>query len=165
MHRVAWIVFALCLVATGTFIVATTSGLPESVASHFNGSGLANGFMTRDGYCTFMLGFGLVLPAFMAIVVGLVPRLAPSRINVPNRDYWLDPKRRADTLNALSAQGAWLGTLTAAFIAALHYVLLVANRALPPQLPANLFWMLTVGFVVTLALWMAALFLRFRRVG
>ena len=165
MHRLAWIVFALCLVATGTFIVATTAALPESVASHFGGTGAANGFMSRGGYLVFMLAFGLALPAFMAIVVGLVPRLAPARINVPNRDYWLDPKRRADTLNALSAQGAWLGTLTAAFIAALHYVLLVVNRSLPPQLPADLFWMLLAGFVAALVLWIAALYVRFRSVG
>lgn len=165
MHRFAWIVLALCLAATGTFIVATTSALPESVASHFGGSGLANGFVTRDGYLRFMLGFGLVLPAFMAIVVGLVPRLAPTRVNVPNRDYWLDPKRRAATLNALSAQGAWLGTLTAALIAALHYVLLVANRSTPPRLPADIFWMLLAGFVVALVLWIAALYLRFRSVN
>lgn len=164
MHRLAWIVLALCLVATGTFIVATTSALPEAVASHFNGSGLANGFMTRDGYRAFMLAFGLALPAFLAAVVGLAPRLAPARINVPNRDYWLDPKRRADTVNALSAQGAWLGTLTAVFIAALHYVLLLANRSLPPRLPTELFWMLMVGFVVSLVLWIVILYLRFRSV-
>ena len=162
MHRVAWLFFVLCLSAAATYIVTTTSALPERVASHFGPGNAANAFMTRDGYLMFMLAFAVVLPAFAAAMIGLLPRMRTNSINIPHKAWWLDPKRRDETLNALSAHGAWLGSLIALFIAALHYVLIVANRSTPPQLPADLFVMLLVGFVAAIVLWAGALWLRFR---
>ena len=164
MHRFAWLIFVLCLAVAATFIVATTGALPERVASHFGPGNVANAFMTRDGYLVFMLAFAFVLPVFAAAVVGLLPRVRANSINIPNKDYWLDPSQREATMNALSMFGAWLGSLIALFIAALHYVLLVANRSSPPRLPADLFWMLLIGFIVGIALWIASLYLRFRHV-
>jgi ABC-type transport system involved in multi-copper enzyme maturation permease subunit len=118
--------------------------------------------MTRQGYLVFMLFFALVLPLFLAAMVGLLPRMRPNTINLPNREHWLDPVRREGTLNALSAYGAWLGIMIAIFTAALHYVLLVANTSSPPRLPGDLFWMLLVGFLVAIAVWIGALYMRFR---
>jgi hypothetical protein len=164
MHRLAWLFFVLCLAASATFIVATTHALPEQVASHFGSGNAADGFMTRGGYLAFMLAFAVVLPLFLATMTGLLPRMRPNAINLPHRDYWLDPKRREATMGALSALGAWLGSLTTIFIAAMHYVLIVANGTSPPQLPADLFRMLLIGFVVGIALWIGTLLLRFRNV-
>ena len=70
MHRIAWLVFALCLAVATTFIVTTTGALPERVASHFGPGNAANGFMTRSGYLVFMLAFAVVLPVFVAAMIG-----------------------------------------------------------------------------------------------
>jgi len=164
MHRIAWLVFALCLAVATTFIVTTTGALPDKVASHFGPGNAPNGFMTRDGYLVFMLAFAVVLPIFVAAMIGLLPRARSNSINIPHKTYWLDPKRKEETLDALSAHGAWLGSLIALFIAALHYVLIVANASSPPRLPADLFSMLLGGFVVGLLLWVGVLYLRFRNV-
>jgi uncharacterized membrane protein len=162
MHRLAWLVFMLCLSIAAIFIVATTGELPDHVASHFGPGNTANGFMTRGGYLVFMLAFALVLPIFVAAMVGLLPRVRTNSINIPHRAHWLEPKRREATLNALSAHGAWLGSLIALFIVAIHYVVLVANRISPPRLPADLFRILLIAFLVGIALWIGTLFLRFR---
>jgi uncharacterized membrane protein len=162
MHRLAWLVFVLCLAVAASYIVATTGALPDKVASHFGPGNAANGFMTRSGYLLFMLFFALVLPLFLAAMVGLLPRLRPQSINLPHREHWLDATHLDATLNALSAYGAWLGVLVVLFTAALHYVLLAANASSPPQLPGGLFWMLVVAFLVAMAAWIGALFLRFR---
>ena len=164
MQRLAWLVFALCLAAATTYIVITTGALPDKVASHFGPGNAPNAFMTRGGYLMFMLAFAVVLPIFIAAMIGLLPRARPDSINVPHKSYWLDPKRREETLNALAAHGAWLGSMIALFIAALHYVLLVANASSPPHLPADLFLMLLGGFVAGVLLWAGALYLRFRNV-
>ena len=162
MARLAWICFAGCVGIAAAYIAATTGQLPAYVASHFGASNAPNGWMTRDGYLAFMLAFAVVLPVFIAAMIGLLPRARSKSINIPHKDYWLDPQRRAATLNALSAHGAWFGSLVALFVAAIHYVVLVANRSTPPQLPADIFWMLLVGFVAAIVLWAGALWLRFR---
>ena len=162
MHRLAWLVLFLCLAVAAAYIVTTSVALPDQVASHFGPGNAANGFMTRDGYLVFMLFFTLVLPLFLAAMVGLLPRMRPNSIKLPNREHWLDPMRREGTLTSLSAYGAWLGIMIAIFTAAVHYVLLVANASSPPRLPADLFWTLLVGFLVAMAVWIGALYLRFR---
>ena len=62
-------------VVASSYIVATTGALPDNVASHFGPGNAANGFMTRDGYLVFMLFFALVLPLFLAAMIGLLPRM------------------------------------------------------------------------------------------
>jgi uncharacterized membrane protein len=165
VDRLAWLCFAACLAVAGSFIAATTGQLPAQVASHFGAGHAPNGWMSRDGYLAFMLVFALGLPLVVAGSIGLLPRLRPNSINIPQRDYWLDPARRAETIRALAAQGAWLGCLVTLFFAAIHYVVLEANRASPPRLPADLFIMLLATFVGAIALWVGALWLRFRRPG
>jgi hypothetical protein len=162
MQRLAWLFFVLCLAVAAAYIVATTGALPEQVASHFGRGNAANAYMTRGGYLAFMLVFAVALPAFLAAMIGLLPRRWPNAINLPHKDYWLDPKRRDATLNALSGFGASLGSLTVLFTAAIHYVLIVANRSSPPQLPADLFFALLAVLVAAITLWAAALWLRFR---
>src|SRR5258707_8825101 len=111
MHRFAWLIFVLCLAVAAGFIVTTAGALPATVASHFGPGNAANGFMTRGGYQVFMLFFALGLPVFLAAMIGLLPRMRPQSLNLPNREHWLDPTRRIATSNALSAQGAWFGSI------------------------------------------------------
>jgi uncharacterized membrane protein len=162
MTRIAWLCYVFCAVVAGGFIVATTAGMPSDVASHFGLRNAANGFMTRSAYLIFMLAFGLGLPAFVAGMIAFLPRVRPDAINIPNRAYWLDPARRQETIDTLSASGAWFGALLTLFIAGVHYVVVEANRVSPPELPAGMFFALITIFVAVLALWIVSLYLRFR---
>lgn len=165
MQRLSHMLFVVCVLLAVAFIAATTSTLPERVASHFGANNLANGWMARDGYRLFMLLFATVLPAIVFGSVAFLPRCSPNAINLPNRGYWLDPKRRDATMAALASHAAWLGCLLALFIAGVHYLVLEANRAAPPQMPAQLFWMLLLGFLAGVALWIGALYQRFRSIS
>jgi hypothetical protein len=162
MQRTSCPLFALLLIVVGAFITATTGQLPARVASHFGAGDLPNGWMSRDGYLVFMLGFGLLLPTIVVAAIGWLPRIAPRGINIPHRDYWLAPSRRDATLAALAVHACWLGCLLVLFIAGIHYAILEANASVPARLPADLFWMLMIVFLAALALWIGALFLRFR---
>src|SRR5438445_13158592 len=139
MHRLAWLVLFLCLAVAAACIVTTSVALPDQVASHFGPGNAANGFMTRDGYLVFMLFFTLVLPLFLAAMVGLLPRMRPNSINLPNREHWLDPMRREGTLISLSSYGAWLGIMIAIFTSTVHHVLSFAKASSPQRLPSLLF--------------------------
>jgi uncharacterized membrane protein len=165
MQVVSILIFVLVEVVVAAFIVATTGQLPERVASHFAAGGLPNGWMTHDGYLAFMLAFAVLLPAIVVAGVGLVPHVSPRRVNIPHRHYWLAPERRAATFSSLASRACWLGCLIAVFLAGLHYAILEANAAVPPRLPADLFWTLLVAFVVGIALWISTLYLRFSNVS
>jgi serine/threonine-protein kinase len=163
MRRRPLALFAAAMAATAAFVVATTPALPPTVATHFGGGGLADGWMTRDGYRLFILFFVVVLPLGMVAALGWLPRARPGWINIPNRDYWLAPERRDATADYLLGHACWLGVLMVALIAGIHYALLAANAQTPPRLSTPLFVALLLGFFLGLGLWIAALYRRLRR--
>ncbi len=165
MTRLAWLCYAFAAAVATSFIVATTGGMPVEIASHFGLRHGANAWMSHDVYLVFMLAFGLVLPAIVACTIAFLPRVRPDAINIPHREYWLAPPRRQETIDALSAHGAWFGCLLTIFIAGVHYVVLEANRVTPARLPAELFVTLLAAFGVVLAVWIGSLWLRFRHRG
>lgn len=162
MTHLARPLFIVLLVVGTILIVATTDHLPAQIASHFGAGGVANGWMSRNFYLLFMLAFAVILPIVIVLSMSVLPRWKAGGINIPNRDYWLDPARRESTLNYLTAHACWLGSLIVLFITAIHFLLIEANAAQPPRLPFQSFVTLLVLFVVALLAWMAMLALRFR---
>src|SRR5215471_9733898 len=74
--------------------------LPDTMSSHFDGSGRPNGWSSKP----FFFGFYLMLVLFMFSISRAVPALIerkPSITNIPNKDYWLSSERLDGTLEFL----------------------------------------------------------------
>lgn len=108
--------------------------LPETVASHFDGQGRPNGWMSKDG---FMLLYAAMLALQVAIFGGalkLLRRLPDRLFNLPHRDYWLAPERREQTLDYLEAWGLWFGCAVIALLLGIFGLAIDSNltkQALP----------------------------------
>jgi hypothetical protein len=154
--------FLALVAAAAGFVWITGSQLPALVASHFGASGAVNAFMPRDYYVRFFLVFTILVP----LVVVFVPRIAVgtpgARINIPNREYWLAPQRRAETVEFLQDQFTRFGLTLLVFLCYVHWLVLRANQNTPPNLPAGLFWGGLVAFLIATIAWMARMFTRFR---
>lgn len=159
-------VFVALLAASAAYFVAGGDALPERVAVHFAADGSANGFAGREEYRHFLLLFGLGVPLAAALGTALLPALLPvSLINLPNKDYWFAPERRAQSLLYLSGQGFWLGCLLLLLMCGVHALVSAANQAaaVGRHLDGSTFvWVLGV-FAAGMVAWAAALILRFRR--
>ena len=139
----------------------TANELPLRVASHFDGAGIARGFMPRSDYLLLMLALTIGVPLLMAAVTAIVPRLVPiDKLRLPNRDYWLAPERRAATLAGLATSGLGMASIVALFLIALHLLVVAANRQTPPRLDSTLIWLLVGALLVSMLGWQ---FLRWRR--
>jgi serine/threonine-protein kinase len=161
-RRVPLVCFGLLLIGAAVFIQSVASQLPERVATHFDSTGLPNGYMTREGCHVFMLVFTLGVPLFAAATTGLMPRLfPPAFVNIPNREYWLAPERAADSLAYLSGQGIWLGCILLLFLCGVDWLIVSANSAAPPRLPGRPFEIALLLFLVALGLWVTRMFKRF----
>ena len=75
--------------------------LPARVASHFDGAGRPNGWMARDGFVLFQCGLVLTLGALFGIGGRLLKVTPNGWINLPNKNYWLAPERRAESVAVL----------------------------------------------------------------
>ena len=156
----------ICLaVFAVVFIIYTTRYLPDPVATHFGAGNQANGWMSRDGYLLFMLAFLCGVSAFVSFAVGTLPRKFPHWTNVPNRDYWLAPAQRDESLSYLSAHGKRLGCLIVMMMLGMHYVILRANAVRPPTLPMPAFSAVLFGFALALIWWIVRLYRRFPKMN
>jgi uncharacterized protein DUF1648 len=161
--RLPLALFGLLAVAVAALIVLTTGRLPESVASHFGAGNLADAWMTRDFYLVWMLAFSVLLPVGIVAAIGGLPRAFPGITNLPNRDYWLAPERRADSLRFLAVSACWLGCLLTALAGAIHVLIIEANAVVPARLPGAMFFGLLAAFAAAFGAWLVAIFRRFRR--
>jgi len=157
--RVALLVLAVC---AGVYVWVSSAAMPGMVASHFGPSGVANGFMARASYVRFMLVLIVALPVTLGVLPGLLLGIPGVRVNLPNRDYWLAPPRRAATIAALQRQMAGFALLLLCFLTYVHWLTVRANQTTPPALPSDWF---TYGLIIStaaMALWAGALLVRFR---
>lgn len=161
--RFPLLAFVVALLGAAVYILITAGQLPPRVASHFGGDGLANGYMSRDGYRLFMLLFTVGLPLLMVAVVGGLPARFPKWSNLPHKDHWFAPERRDDSLAFLRRHAYWFGTLLVFFMTAIHTLIIQANAQTPPRLAEGPFLGMMAVFLGGLAVWIVALLWRFRK--
>ena len=154
--------FRELLLGAAIFIVVSGRAMPAMVASHFGADGGANRWMSSGQYLIFMLAFGVALPGLIVYGLGLALQHASGLINLPNRDYWLEPERRAETVQYLEAHFAMFGSLLAIFVCFVHGLVVVANAALPPRLPTLPMIACLVAFLLATLIWIGRLYRRFR---
>jgi hypothetical protein len=150
------------LACAAAFVWLTALSLPDVVASHFGPSGDANGTMPRGAYIRFMLTFMVGLPAVLVGVTHVAMGRPGARINLPNRDYWLAPERRDQTVSYLRTQMVRFSSVLIVFLCYAHWLVVRANRVQPPHLSNPAMISGLVAFVVYAIVWTRFLVRRFR---
>jgi len=137
--------------------------MPERMAVHFNATGAADGWGPKDG---FFKAMGIPF-AILAILFGTLPlflkRLPDALINLPNREYWLAPERRDETMSRLAGLLLLLITLTLLMMDGILYLCFRANQGAAVGIPAGLLWAMIGGFVISSGAAVIYILLRFRR--
>lgn len=161
--RFGSVAFLLLLVVLGAFVWRTSQALPAVVASHFAANGTANGYMPRGIYTVLVMALVVGAPLLLALVPAATAGKGARRLNIPDREYWLVPERRAATLAYIRVQGRWFSAAVALFLTYVHWLVVRANALRPPMLSTTGIVAGLVVFFVALAVWLTLLFRRFRR--
>ena len=139
--------------------------LPAQVATHFNGGGTADGWMSRSASQHFMLVFAFAFPLFTAALAYAARFLPDSLINLPDRDYWLGPGRRRATMDYLFYHCLWFACLALGFVFGIQFLTVQANRHDPPHLSGAGILVLAALFLAATAAWVGVLLRHFARPG
>src|SRR5262249_25436745 len=119
--------FWVLMLAAAGFVAVTLNELPSPVATHFGGSGQANGWMSRGAYAGYLVAIGVLLP------VGGV---------------YLISRR-----TGLQDASWWLGCLLVGFALGLHALIRGAHHSQPPRLSTSGFLTVLGLFIVGLVMW------------
>jgi uncharacterized membrane protein len=156
-------VFFGLLAFASVFISFTAGDLPEHMASHFNRSGAADGFMPRTLYIRLMLGVAVGLPLILVLIQTVLVRKAPHLLNLPNKGFWLSGDRKNETQEFLESHTVTFGNILVLFLCFVHRLVVAANHVDPPSMPARA---ITAGlgvFIAATVVWIGVLILRFRK--
>jgi len=156
--------FALLYTIFAIFVVRSSRSLPARPAVHFDAAGVANDWISRPIY----VFLTCLLPLLEVTVFWLASRCAnrfPSLLNIPRRDYWLAPERRAHTAALLLRWLLWLGCGLTVFSGGLHALVWRANQASPPHLSADGTLILIISFFVALMIWVVTFVVHLAEAG
>ena len=137
--------------------------LPDRLASHFNASGMPNGWMPKS---QFMFLYAVVFLPALAIEFWVSSRIADkpvSKLNLPNKEFWLAPERRTETFAFFASFFAWYGCV---FLFVMEFAMGLAMRAnfdSPPRLPTGPIVSDIAGFVLFNVVAVITMFRRFSK--
>jgi hypothetical protein len=137
--------------------------LPARLASHFNASGAADGWMDRG---TFIASWIATVVFLNVLVIGIcwgIRFLPASMFNLPHRDYWLSPAQRPTTMRAMLEFGFGLAFAITLLFGELYGQTLKANELQPPHLPPR-FWLHLIPALGIMTFLLLDLATRFRKI-
>jgi uncharacterized membrane protein len=156
-------IFVVLVVVAAVQLNYYAQRLPDMVGSHFGASGFASTWQTKAAF----LCVELMIIVLATIISFGVPRLIAvmpaSAINLPNKDFWLSPERREETLLFLRAQMAWFGCALLAFLLLVMELVFRANLQTPPRLNTATLVRALIAFVAASAAWTGRLLFHFSR--
>lgn len=159
--RNATLVFLLALVFFFGCLWRDAAALPERLATHFDGAGKPNDWMTRTQHLTFTIAFGLGVPAFILGVFYSIRFFPASTLNVPQAAYWRSPEHFPEACRILFVHGLWFASLLLIWMALLNAEIVAANRTVPPQLDNGSVMVFAGGLIAGLVLWIVMMLRRF----
>ncbi len=122
--------------------------MPDSMASHFDGSGRANGWAPRSGF--FILYAGLI--ALLLLLFQVLPRqfnrFPDNLINLPNKSYWLAPERREATFAAIEKQMTVFGNATMMLIIGTMQLVFRTNLDESRRMSAESMWIMLAAYIL-----------------
>ncbi|MEZ0224038.1 MAG: DUF1648 domain-containing protein [Alphaproteobacteria bacterium] len=151
--------YALALIQVGAY----AESLPETMATHFGAGGVPNGYMRKEGFIVFYLGFMFFLPGLLMAVSVLIEKLPGSLINIPNKKYWMAASRQAETVKSLARGIRMLGLMTGLFLIAIDQLVINANLVKPPVLDERGTWLFLFAFVFAIISFLLWITIRFRK--
>ncbi len=101
--------------------------LPETIAVHFGASGQANGWSGRTSFFMIYAGIEAAIALAGLAIAFFGERIPASFLNLPNRDHWLSPERRDETLAFVWTQTIWIEVMTLAFLVTIAELVFRAN--------------------------------------
>lgn len=156
MARSIFILLAVIAIAQSVYFYPQ---MPDVVASHFSGSGSPDSWMTRDLF----IGFYLGITVLITVVFLLIPKIPNYLRNIPNRNYWMDEERRADTIDYIDKATIRMGIATMALMVFVMQYAFEANLKQEPRLSGDVGWALALYFLF-LAVWIVKFLRRFRTI-
>ncbi len=138
--------------------------MPNTMASHFDGSGVPNGWAGKSGFFALYLSILFLLGTIFLYLPKWSVKRSNFGLKLPNREFWLAPERIEQTRQFFQRQMLIIGNAHMLLSLTSIQLVVMANFNTQPVLDTRLFWALIIYFIF-LATWLIYFFLHFRKTG
>ena len=161
--KIPRILIVLLVLSASVHFLTLYPQLPERMASHFSVTGVPNGWMSKTSFFVLFPVIAIVLIVVSVAVPKTIAVLSPEYVNLPNKEYWLAPERRAGTAKYLEGALTWFACMLLVLLLFGMYSAILAN--LHPDRGFNsTFFLAGLGFFAAfLIAWLIRLFAHFGR--
>ncbi|MBE2179768.1 MAG: DUF1648 domain-containing protein [Chthoniobacterales bacterium] len=161
MRTVSVVILLACSILFAGAVASGHRELPETIATHFDGNGKADGWTGRTSFtvCSLAMGFGV--PVFVIGIMYAVRFFPAKYLNVPNPDYWRSPENYRRACDFLFVSSLWFGSAFMLWQVLFLRLIVEANRASPPHLDGGKVVLFTVPLLAFTFGWAVVLILRF----
>ena len=164
LHNPNYLNAALFILMAGAiyFVITTSTNLPLQMASHFNAEGIADGFMSQEGYTNTMLALIVLVPGLLALTPLGMRKLSADLINIPHKEYWLTPERRELTFQTLHRFMSVMACFLVLFLSYVHWLVIQANERQPPAMSVPNIVLGMIVFLLLIGGWSLLLHRQFK---
>jgi uncharacterized membrane protein len=134
--------------------------LPDRMASHFNGAGEPDGWMSKQNFLIFEAVILLLIIAEFSLLPLLIEKMPASLINLPNKTHWLSETNRTATFAVIRQYFEWFSVGLLALFIAVNEMVFRANLNKQPL--SNSIWIVLIVFLLLVGIWLVKFILRFR---
>ncbi len=161
--RLPRLLFAVLAAGAAIHFSSYYSQLPEVVASHFNGRGVANGWQTKPAFFTVFVGVSFLAAMIGFVIPRIISAMPPQLINLPNKQYWLAPDRIVETRSFLNNYFAWFGCAVFVVIIVTFDYAIQSNLHPDNRPDISRMWYLLAGFLAFVVVWIFRMMTKFLR--
>lgn len=141
------------LIYAAAVVWAATSLPSDSIPLHFDAAGAPDRFASRGEALATFIGIGLVMFGIGAGGIWFAHRSSLTFVNIPHKDYWTAPERRARLRQMLALDIALLMAATLALLGLIPLATVRALRSDPVGLPPVVLWSVLGLFLAAVAAW------------
>lgn len=154
--------FILAFAANVALTLVSLAVLPDRVAVHFGADGTANGWMSNGANAAFMSGLHLLLFVSLYFSPRLMFLFPPRWLNLPHKQYWLQPEHRPEALAKVRVYMWQFGAVIFVFLFVVGLLSVQANMTEPARLNLSVFFPALIAFLLYSLGWTVLFLLAFR---
>ena len=149
----------LAFLANVALTLLSLAILPDRVATHFGFGGMADGWGSNFGNALFLTGTHVFLFCALFFSPQFMLLFPPKLINLPNKDYWLQPAMLPQTKAKISGLIWQYGVMIFAFFFVVGLLALHANMTKPVRLNETVLFA-ALGILLAYSVWWTIMFYR-----
>lgn len=139
--------------------------MPDWMASHFEGSGRADNFASKEAFFTLKAIIILFTFGIFIVMPWCFQKFRLKKMNLPNSDYWLAPERIDEVYSYFRASFCWFGVVNLSFIIGVMQLVFSANLKPNPVLNNNIFFVLLGSYFVFTIIWLVKFYRKFKKIN